>query len=114
MTIWLYALSSISAVLIAIFFVLARKPVGLPPGPPGLPIFGNIFDFNPKTAYKTFGDWGKQYGKYYYYYPLRPTFGKFWIRSRYHDQDILASMDNHQFRIYCPGAPHKEFKYNLQ
>ncbi|EKM50710.1 uncharacterized protein PHACADRAFT_200649 [Phanerochaete carnosa HHB-10118-sp] len=40
----------------------SRRQVGLPPGPPGLPILGNALEFSMPNAYKTFAKWGKQYG----------------------------------------------------
>ena len=35
----------------------------LPPGPPGWPLIGNLFDFPTHAPYKTFGAMSKTYGK---------------------------------------------------
>lgn len=35
----------------------------LPPGPKGVPFFGNLFQLS-KDAWVTFAEWGKQYGMY--------------------------------------------------
>jgi hypothetical protein len=50
------------------FFVIKRalnrtsiEP--LPPGPPGLPIVGNIFDWPKDEAWRTFAEWSHKYGK---------------------------------------------------
>ncbi|KAH8829262.1 cytochrome P450 [Flagelloscypha sp. PMI_526] len=34
----------------------------LPPGPPGLPILGNLFDMPSDQEWKVFADWGRLYG----------------------------------------------------
>ncbi|KAF7330076.1 OrdA protein [Mycena kentingensis (nom. inval.)] len=43
---------------------LLRKPraAGLPPGPPGLPILGNVLDMPSVTEWLTFSKWGAKYG----------------------------------------------------
>ena len=35
-----------------------------PPGPPGLPIVGNVLDFDPLYAWTTFTKWKKTYGRW--------------------------------------------------
>ena len=64
-----------SAVVFALFAFLARVYVsararrrggGLryPPGPRGLPLFGNIFDIPQHSPWETYTQWGKQYGTF--------------------------------------------------
>ncbi len=36
----------------------------MPPGPAGLPLFGNIFQVPTKEAWKKFGQWQCEYGTY--------------------------------------------------
>lgn len=48
--------------LLATAFVF-RKRKPSPPGPPGLPFFGNMFDMPKKEAWKAYLEMGKQYGK---------------------------------------------------
>ncbi|KAK7051589.1 hypothetical protein VNI00_004568 [Paramarasmius palmivorus] len=57
-----------------LFKIAAREPF-LPPGPPGVPILGNILEFPKHSAYSNdpvkvylvygFGEWAKQYGGIY-------------------------------------------------
>ncbi|KAF5335634.1 hypothetical protein D9758_014794 [Tetrapyrgos nigripes] len=42
--------------------VLRRRRLRLPPGPPGYPIIGNIFDIPPKREWVTYRDMSKKYG----------------------------------------------------
>lgn len=60
------------AAQIACFFVVlfvlrrllrkdARPP---PPGPPGLPVVGNLWDIPPMPTWVAYRDWSKKYGKY--------------------------------------------------
>lgn len=56
-------------VAIAVLTLLAtafafRKRKASPPGPPGLPFFGNMFDMPKKEAWKAYLEMGKQYGKW--------------------------------------------------
>ena len=39
-----------------------RSRSRLPPGPKGLPIVGNLFDFDSTHVWEQFGAWGRQYG----------------------------------------------------
>ncbi|THG92813.1 hypothetical protein EW026_g8223, partial [Hermanssonia centrifuga] len=34
----------------------------MPPGPPGLPLLGNVFELPSKEMWKTFNEWNKRYG----------------------------------------------------
>jgi hypothetical protein len=42
--------------------VLVARSRPLPPGPPGLPLVGNLFNWPTTKAYKTFFRWAEQYG----------------------------------------------------
>ena len=42
--------------------IRARGGLPLPPGPPGLPLVGNIFGIPVTNEYATFRDWSLAYG----------------------------------------------------
>ncbi|GME27166.1 cytochrome p450 [Neofusicoccum parvum] len=65
-------ISSISIAAWALVFLLAlrvsrigRRPPGYPPGPPTVPIFGNIFQIPKENQHLQFTKWAKQYGPIY-------------------------------------------------
>ncbi|KAH7906623.1 cytochrome P450, partial [Hygrophoropsis aurantiaca] len=39
----------------------------LPPGPPGLPLIGNVLSLDPAEPWKTYAKWGAKYGDIFYY-----------------------------------------------
>jgi len=39
-----------------------RKPASLPPGPPPIPIVGNVRGIDANAPWLTYTEWGKQYG----------------------------------------------------
>ena len=55
-----------SAVLIAAFFLVLfrsrRSNRKLPPGPPGLPLIGNLLDIPKKQPWVVYRDWARKYG----------------------------------------------------
>ena len=57
-----------AAILVAVILLnrlFAKKPAGsLPPGPKGLPLIGNMLDMPASHEWKTFAQWGEQYGAY--------------------------------------------------
>ncbi|KAK4642058.1 hypothetical protein QC761_511720 [Podospora bellae-mahoneyi] len=44
---------------------VGRRPKGLPPGPPTLPLIGNLHQIPPKNAYVQFKKWAEEYGPVY-------------------------------------------------
>ncbi|KAK5069485.1 hypothetical protein LTR64_008166 [Lithohypha guttulata] len=54
----------VSAALLLIYAVLfvGKRQKTLPPGPPTLPIIGNLHQIPTKGSYLTFTEWAKQYG----------------------------------------------------
>jgi hypothetical protein len=50
---------------------LKKSPLSLPPGPPGLPLVGNILDMPMELEWLTFSRWGEQYGRSSLYVPPR-------------------------------------------
>ncbi|GJE87397.1 cytochrome P450 [Phanerochaete sordida] len=57
-------LLAISVLIIIVAWLLrsSRRPSGLPPGPPGLPILGNALEISADNTYKGLAKWGKLYG----------------------------------------------------
>ncbi|ETN43429.1 uncharacterized protein HMPREF1541_02588 [Cyphellophora europaea CBS 101466] len=55
------AVALLASVLYAVVFV-GRRDRRLPPGPPTLPIIGNLHQIPTKGSYFTFTKWAKQYG----------------------------------------------------
>lgn len=48
----------------ALFFLLsARRPKGFPPGPPGFPGLGNLFQINKSIPALTYSAWARKYGQ---------------------------------------------------
>ncbi|KAK4177156.1 putative cytochrome P450 E-class, group I [Triangularia setosa] len=44
---------------------VGRRPKGLPPGPPTLPLIGNLHQIPPKNAHVQFKKWAEEYGPVY-------------------------------------------------
>ncbi|KAJ7247317.1 cytochrome P450 [Mycena rebaudengoi] len=50
-----------TAGLVAIYYRSSRSRLRLPPGPPKLPLVGNLFDMPPAFEWKTYMKWSEQY-----------------------------------------------------
>ncbi|XP_055354232.1 cytochrome P450 2H2-like [Paramacrobiotus metropolitanus] len=55
-------LIGVTAFILGIIYVRSRRPRNLPPGPSGLPIVGNILEFDKDPPFKKFMEWRKTYG----------------------------------------------------
>lgn len=53
------------AAAVYVFLFVGRREKHLPPGPPTLPILGNIHQIPKKSAHFQFSEWAKQYGGLY-------------------------------------------------
>ena len=60
-------LAAIVLVMLLASVSLFRKKRPTPPGPPGLPVLGNLFDIPKKESWKVYLDWGKQYSMFLAY-----------------------------------------------
>ncbi|KAB2101539.1 Cytochrome P450 monooxygenase [Alternaria gaisen] len=57
----------VASVVVSLYYLLkiGRREAGLPPGPPTLPLLGNLLSIPTKNAHFQFTAWGKQYGGIY-------------------------------------------------
>lgn len=63
---WTTSIILVLFVLVLIITWLHQKPKDFPPGPRGLPIFGNVFAFEQDDAFAdTLMRWGKEHGPVY-------------------------------------------------
>ncbi|KAK7449241.1 hypothetical protein VKT23_013386 [Stygiomarasmius scandens] len=60
-------LDTLAAILVSFFLyrvvnLWRAKPLPFPPGPPGLPVLGNMFDMPKEKDWMVFSEWGNLYG----------------------------------------------------
>ena len=53
-------------ICLVVFFLVPRRKYRFPPGPPGLPILGNLLDFPKSHDWLTYQAWSEQYGMSYF------------------------------------------------
>lgn len=66
-TLTFYALLSLAVAACAVLsrrFFRSTSNLPHPPGPPGLPILGNLFDRPKEHAWITYRNWSQQYGEH--------------------------------------------------
>ncbi len=56
-----YLVLAALAIVVVTVLILPKRQ-NSPPGPPGWPIIGNIFDLPTKESWKVYLDWSKHYG----------------------------------------------------
>ena len=54
---------AVTTLLLTTLILRNRRPS--PPGPAGLPFFGNMFDLPKKESWKVYLEWSKQYSAYF-------------------------------------------------
>lgn len=59
---WVVAILVGVAILVAQLRTAKPKPAPFPPGPSGLPVLGNIFDFTTKELWIRVAEWAERYG----------------------------------------------------
>ena len=63
---WTTSILLLLVALVLIITWLHQKPKDFPPGPRGIPIFGNVFEFEQDDAFaERLMRWGKEYGPVY-------------------------------------------------
>ncbi|KAF8990695.1 cytochrome P450 [Hymenopellis radicata] len=60
-----FIIVSLVAVVVYYIFTLGRRENTLPPGPPTLPVLGNLLQFPKDNIYIKLTDWAKEYGGFY-------------------------------------------------
>jgi hypothetical protein len=58
----LVAVGVASAVFLVIYGFRKKRSLPLPPGPKGLPLIGNIFDFPKSHEWEMYAKWSKEFG----------------------------------------------------
>jgi hypothetical protein len=51
--------------LLSPLYRVGRRPKGLPPGPPTIPVLGNIHLFPKRDVHLQYQEWAKEYGPIY-------------------------------------------------
>lgn len=58
-------LALVGSVLLYKVFTYGQRPKGLPPGPPTIPVLGNLHQIPKRDVHKKFKEWAEQYGEMY-------------------------------------------------
>ena len=57
--------SLLAIALLALLLRVGRRPAGLPPGPPTVPVLGNIHLMPQRDLHRAFQKWAQEYGPIY-------------------------------------------------
>ena len=97
----------VAAFLLYAVLFIGRREKGLPPGPPTLPIIGNLHQIPTKGSYLTFTRWSKQYGPGIFSLKLGPGTAIV-LTSRTYIKALIDKKSN----IYS-NRPHSYVSHNL-
>lgn len=86
--------AAVGFVLLLLYLLYKKAHVGkemTPPGPPGLPLIGNILDMPQKEAWKVYLEWGQKYSMLLSHLYLIP-------------EEVNSILDSDILSMKVPGA----------